>query len=589
MPVFSSPAIESHLHRIPGLSKNFIYFNDDVFLGAPTKPEDFMSVTGAQKFHLSWDVPKCAPGCSDSWIGDGFCDRACNVSACNFDFPDCANATTTGWQSSIGDDAQISKPFCSKGCPDSWLGDKVCDARCKNADCGWDMGDCDIGKVVENFPGVYLSKENSFIGSTDFQSNFSLALMTNVSHALTNSSHIYLKKPLSHLPVTISVPIGTKAVYFNLTNLLDETKSDNVSIENHFQYISGNHSASKVVHNAMVLWKHNILLVTLYSDQDDVPEVPSLPHYVHFEVNGKNSVTNVSRTAEIILEVVPNSGVDFRIQGYPNHTVPIKGYAAACALQKPVINVFPVKKVSIADRPFALSNWGEDSDLFMEGISLTIALGTVTDMFASYQTNETFLKYSVSSYGQIHTVILPVCDAIGIVSSPSYLFEKSYSKNLVCPKTMGALIENESLHKTHNDMQTQFDPESKIPKSYFDGERVSYLTIMVPVPQECARTTGRWVNAKVQMIHAEDLQSIHLLQAESMEENEQLSIVSCISASFEWAPKLMTQQEIPLIQEPEVERNLTINLVSKVLELSDGNQTTTNETMRRRRLNEGDT
>lgn len=33
LPVFSSPAIESHLHRIPGLSKKFIYFNDDVFLG----------------------------------------------------------------------------------------------------------------------------------------------------------------------------------------------------------------------------------------------------------------------------------------------------------------------------------------------------------------------------------------------------------------------------------------------------------------------------------------------------------------------------------------------------------------------------
>ena len=31
LPVFSSPAIEAHLHRIPGLSKKFIYFNDDVF------------------------------------------------------------------------------------------------------------------------------------------------------------------------------------------------------------------------------------------------------------------------------------------------------------------------------------------------------------------------------------------------------------------------------------------------------------------------------------------------------------------------------------------------------------------------------
>ena len=49
LPVFSSPAIEAHLHRIPGLSKRFAYFNDDVFLGAPTWPEDFVALDGAQK------------------------------------------------------------------------------------------------------------------------------------------------------------------------------------------------------------------------------------------------------------------------------------------------------------------------------------------------------------------------------------------------------------------------------------------------------------------------------------------------------------------------------------------------------------
>ena len=44
LPVFSSPAIEVHLHRIPGLSRKFIYFNDDVFLGAPVHPDDFTSI-----------------------------------------------------------------------------------------------------------------------------------------------------------------------------------------------------------------------------------------------------------------------------------------------------------------------------------------------------------------------------------------------------------------------------------------------------------------------------------------------------------------------------------------------------------------
>jgi len=33
LPTFNSAAIECHLHRIPGLSENFLYFNDDFLLG----------------------------------------------------------------------------------------------------------------------------------------------------------------------------------------------------------------------------------------------------------------------------------------------------------------------------------------------------------------------------------------------------------------------------------------------------------------------------------------------------------------------------------------------------------------------------
>jgi hypothetical protein len=32
---------------------------------------------------------ECNPGCPPSWLGDGFCDTACNVPQCNFDFGDC--------------------------------------------------------------------------------------------------------------------------------------------------------------------------------------------------------------------------------------------------------------------------------------------------------------------------------------------------------------------------------------------------------------------------------------------------------------------------------------------------------------------
>ena len=38
LPTFNSCAIELHLHKIKGLSEQFVYFNDDVFLNAPIKP-----------------------------------------------------------------------------------------------------------------------------------------------------------------------------------------------------------------------------------------------------------------------------------------------------------------------------------------------------------------------------------------------------------------------------------------------------------------------------------------------------------------------------------------------------------------------
>ncbi|MBQ7982185.1 MAG: Stealth CR1 domain-containing protein [Clostridia bacterium] len=41
LPTFNSNAIELGLHRIPDLSEHFVLFNDDMFLCAPTAPEDF--------------------------------------------------------------------------------------------------------------------------------------------------------------------------------------------------------------------------------------------------------------------------------------------------------------------------------------------------------------------------------------------------------------------------------------------------------------------------------------------------------------------------------------------------------------------
>jgi hypothetical protein len=49
LPTFNSHAIEANLHRIPGLSEHFIYFNDDVFLGLPVSPYDFFTEEGKIK------------------------------------------------------------------------------------------------------------------------------------------------------------------------------------------------------------------------------------------------------------------------------------------------------------------------------------------------------------------------------------------------------------------------------------------------------------------------------------------------------------------------------------------------------------
>ena len=41
LPTFSSHVIELNMHRIPGLSDHFVYFNDDIFILKPLQREDF--------------------------------------------------------------------------------------------------------------------------------------------------------------------------------------------------------------------------------------------------------------------------------------------------------------------------------------------------------------------------------------------------------------------------------------------------------------------------------------------------------------------------------------------------------------------
>jgi hypothetical protein len=58
LPTFNSHAIEANLHRIPGLSEFYLYFNDDVFLGNRVTPADFVGEhTGQRIFLEGWPMP----------------------------------------------------------------------------------------------------------------------------------------------------------------------------------------------------------------------------------------------------------------------------------------------------------------------------------------------------------------------------------------------------------------------------------------------------------------------------------------------------------------------------------------------------
>ena len=50
LPTHNSHAVESQLHRIPGLAEHFLYSNDDMFFGRPVGPELFFSPGGVTKF-----------------------------------------------------------------------------------------------------------------------------------------------------------------------------------------------------------------------------------------------------------------------------------------------------------------------------------------------------------------------------------------------------------------------------------------------------------------------------------------------------------------------------------------------------------
>lgn len=78
LPTFSSHTIDLNLHRIRGLEEKFVYFNDDMFLTAPTTPSCFFrgDLPAATAVLTPWRIVKndwfVAPGNNVAIINDHF-------------------------------------------------------------------------------------------------------------------------------------------------------------------------------------------------------------------------------------------------------------------------------------------------------------------------------------------------------------------------------------------------------------------------------------------------------------------------------------------------------------------------------------
>ncbi|ESO99577.1 hypothetical protein LOTGIDRAFT_238796 [Lottia gigantea] len=223
LPTFSSPAIEAHIHRIPGLSDRFIYMNDDVMFGKEVWPDDFYSQSAGHKVYLTWPVPNCNDGCPSNWIKDGYCDKACNNTECDWDGGDCDGKS--GVQLGAGfhagyDTASFGKyyfhfgsslkgqmlhfaAYCNTGCANTWIADRYCDTACNVKVCGFDAGDCGVEQYGDLY-GIMLSKDiNTYhipVGITEAYFNLTEVFSINgtITQALYNINSVIRQVAVSN-------------------------------------------------------------------------------------------------------------------------------------------------------------------------------------------------------------------------------------------------------------------------------------------------------------------------------------------------------------------------------------------------------
>lgn len=58
LPTYNAAAIESQLHRAPGIAEHFVFFNDDMFLGRPVQPGEFFGPDGEPVLFTKYSRPR---------------------------------------------------------------------------------------------------------------------------------------------------------------------------------------------------------------------------------------------------------------------------------------------------------------------------------------------------------------------------------------------------------------------------------------------------------------------------------------------------------------------------------------------------
>nr|XP_057919911.1 N-acetylglucosamine-1-phosphotransferase subunits alpha/beta-like isoform X2 [Doryrhamphus excisus] len=109
LPTFSSGAIESHLHRIPGISQKFIYLNDDIMLGKDVWLDDFYNPSNGQKVYVTSPIHPCAQHCPETLIENGRCNPQCNNAACDWDGGDCKARKQRSFQDQFEEDEHLQQ------------------------------------------------------------------------------------------------------------------------------------------------------------------------------------------------------------------------------------------------------------------------------------------------------------------------------------------------------------------------------------------------------------------------------------------------------------------------------------------------